>query len=288
MDLLNQWLIDFMKEAITSIIGAFSDFFLASLDVLQTESALSPAAAFNSVLADAMRALSEALLPVASVLLSFQMCQEIMEMASEKNHMAEFDGSRIFMMVLRTGATVELVRNSFSICMAVYEAGGQLARSAILAGGGALGASIPAIGEELAAGIADDAGEALLCLVLAILAWVSSFAAVVVIYLVVWSRVAMMLIYTAAAPLPFATLLNRGWPGQIGQNYLKNVFSYALQGFLMSACVFAYGAILQAMEESILSQPPGMAISMLIGSMYACVVSLATSHKLAKSIFAAS
>jgi hypothetical protein len=252
---------------------------------LSTEVSANPANLSAAVISIVETVSANVITPVAGVFLAYAMASEIMALVMEKNNMAEFDLSHLFWILIKTSLSVLLVSYSFDICMGLVEAGNSLVTKAISAGSGELQSTLPNLGAEIAAGLEDDLGQALLCFILAVIAWVSAFAALIIINLVVWTRILMLMIYISIAPLPFATLLSKDWLGQIGQNYLKNLFSYALQGFLMVVCVLIYGAVGAMLETRIMAQPPTQAIAMIIASMYVCVATLAGCHKLAKSIF---
>ena len=49
---------------------------------------------------------------------------------------------------------------------------------------------------------------------------------------------------TSVAPIPMATMANREW-GQMGQNYLRTLFSLGFQAFLIMVCVAIYAVLVQ-------------------------------------------
>jgi hypothetical protein len=289
MDLIAHWIIDyFLAPSILSTLNAFEEFFRASLHALETEVGASPYD-FSAAMVAILRTVSEDVIaPAAGVLLTYLFCYEIISLAMEKNNMVEFELSQLFWVVVRTAVAILLVNSSFDIAMAIVEYGGELAKGAIGAGSGTLATSLPSLGATVVDSIGDDLGQAILCMLLSIIAWLASFFALAAIYLVVWSRLVMIMIYVSIAPLPFSTLMSKTWLGQIGQNYLKNMMSYALQGVLMVVLVLVYGSLGSMIEGKIMSQPPSQAIILVVSSMYCCVMALMGCHKLAKSIFAAS
>ncbi len=64
---------------------------------------------------------------------------------------------------------------------------------------------------------------------------ITKLASIIVI-IIVTSRMIEIYIYCSISPLPFATLTNREW-GNVGQNFLKNLFALAFQAFAMMLCL---------------------------------------------------
>ncbi|MDR1640683.1 MAG: hypothetical protein LBT59_13390 [Clostridiales bacterium] len=289
MDLIAKWIIEiFFAPSIKNLLDQFEEFFRESMRAIETEVGASPYE-FSSTMVSILRTVStDVVAPAAGVLLTYLFCYEIISLAMEKNNMVEFELSQLFWVVVRTAVAILLVNSSFDIAIAMIEFGSDLADKTIGSGAGSLFLSLPELGDAVVDSIGDDVGQAIFCFILSTLAWLASFFALAAIYLVVWSRLVMIMIYVSIAPLPFSTLMSKTWLGQIGQNYLKNLMSYALQGMLMVVCVLVYGSLGSMLESKIISQPPGQAIILMVSSMYCCVLALMGCHKLAKSIFAAS
>ena len=64
----------------------------------------------------------------------------------------------------------------------------------------------------------------------------------IVIMVVLYGRMIEVYLYISAAPVPFATFLNREW-GSVGNNYLKGIIALAFQGFFIMVCVAVYAAL---------------------------------------------
>ena len=58
-----------------------------------------------------------------------------------------------------------------------------------------------------------------------------------------------MYLVTSVAPIPMATMANREW-GQMGQNYLRTLFSLGFQAFLIMVCVAIYAVLVQNIGTS--------------------------------------
>ncbi|MDR1541538.1 MAG: hypothetical protein LBU32_26805 [Clostridiales bacterium] len=318
MQVVQNWLLkDVLEPAILGLLEDFVQNFVRSLNVLALEIGKSPSD-FSPIAVGALNTISEAAIkPIAMVLLTYVFCYEIIGMLIEKNNMAEIDAKNLFVLIFKTAVSIELINNSFKITMAFFDLGkwavdkalGSLASNEAIRFG-----NLP---ETVIASIDGDIGKAVMALVMSLLAWIACWVAVILIYLIAWSRLVMILIFASAAPLPFATMMNREWLGQIGQNYFKNLLAYSLQGVLMVVCLVVYGAVVSTVNNSIenpdsaapiiasvsaeSSEPladgdapavsatnPAYTISLLLVCIFVTVKALMSCLSLAKSIFGAS
>lgn len=71
----------------------------------------------------------------------------------------------------------------------------------------------------------------------------------IVIMVVLYGRMVEIYLYTSAAPVPFATMMNREW-GSIGTNYLRGLFALSFQGFFMIVCVGIYAVLVRSLAVS--------------------------------------
>lgn len=283
---IGQWLSDrFFIPIIEWCLKGFMDVFSASLNVLQTEVTKTPVQ-FSPQIVNSLRAISTSvIMPIAGIILAYVFCYELINMLLEKNNMADFDTLNLFKAIFKTFLAILLVSNCFDITLAFFDVGQQMIS-------GITPASINLSMDTLTASIVAEAqasfGMALVYMLLSIIIWLVGAVAVCLIYLIAWSRIITILIYISVAPIPFATLMNKDWIGGIGQNYIKNLMAYALQGFLMMVCMMIYGGLLVGIEPIISNAGnPFIGSALILVAMFVCIKALMSCLHLAKSVFGA-
>ena len=73
---------------------------------------------------------------------------------------------------------------------------------------------------------------------------ICTWAITICIFIVIYGRMIEVYLVTSVAPIPMATMANREW-GQMGQNYLRTLFSLGFQAFLIMVCVAIYAVLVQ-------------------------------------------
>ena len=101
------------------------------------------------------------------------------------------------------------------------------------------------------------------------------------ILVVVFGRMIEIYLVTSVAPIPMATMMNKE-SGQMGQNYLRNLFALAFQAFLIIVCVAIYAALV---ENITVTDDISYAIWTCMGYTVLLCFSLFKTGSLAKSIF---
>ena len=112
-----------------------------------------------------------------------------------------------------------------------------------------------------------------------IIAWILSIC----IFITVYGRMIEIYMVTSVAPIPMATMANREW-GQMGQNYLRNLFALGFQAFLIMVCVSIYAALVQSIS---IEGDVTAALWTCIGYTVLLCFTLFKSSSVAKSVFSA-
>lgn len=277
------------------MVEVFFAFFNASLNIIVTEVGMTPLD-FSPAIVNTLQTISNStILPLAGILLTYIFCYEMINMLTEKNNMAEVELQNIFWLVGRTAIAIILITNCFTITLAFFDVAQHLVNQA---------ATHVAPGGGIPANMADDVfiafynavycttdsiyqiGIAIGLAVIMVIALLMGLVMVGLIYLVVWSRIVMILLYVSVAALPFATLMAKDWLGHIGQNFLKNLMALTLQGFLMVIVMIIYAGIVMSAAD-FLADGPILGMILILVCMGVCVKALMSCLSLAKSIFGA-
>lgn len=285
MNVINEWLIELFLKGINSSLKGFVSIFEASVSVLKEKVGLIPG---DFSVLTTLRSLSDSvILPIAGLILTYIFIKKIIDMLLEKNNMSSLEIIQLYKLFIETFLMILLITNSWEITLAFFDVGQHLVHQAsgfTAAPGIAIDTS--AIFEAIKIGIGNNFGTAVLMFITSLISYLVGVVAVVMIYIIAYSRIVMILIYISVAPLPFATLLNKDWIGGIGQNYLKNLGALAIQGFLMIVVLIIYSGISSEIISSMGSDPLQSMILISV-SLWVCVKSLMSCLTLAKSIFQA-
>lgn len=187
-----------------------------------------------------------AILPVAGVILAGVLTYELVQILIERNNNTDFDIVVIYKWLFKAAICVTLLTSVFAIVGGIFE----IAQAAILEAGVAIVAADP-----LSAGSLDDVRAVLenetlhsigSLMAIAIQMFMLPFIfhlMRIVIWVVILGRFVEIYLAIAIAPIPFATFANREW-ASIGQNYVKTLAAYGLQGMLIMICVGIYAVLM--------------------------------------------
>ena len=193
---------------------------------------------------------SNVMMPIAGMILSLVLCYELISMITSANNLQTIDTWIFFKFAFKGGIAVYLLSHTFDIAMAVFDVSQHLVSRAA-------GVISHDTNIDISAAIATldatmetmELGE---LLTLAVETFFLRFALKllsIVIMVVLYGRMVEIYLYTSAAPVPFATMMNREW-GSIGTNYLRGLFALGFQGFFMMVCVGIYGVLVRNLAVS--------------------------------------
>ena len=184
---------------------------------------------WNAAIFNMVQNLSEnVMVPIAGVILAIVMTLELIQMIVERNNFHnDVDTFQFFKWAFKTAGAVLIVTNTWNIVMAVFDLGHEIIvdSAGIVIGDTSIDMSLflTDLESKLAAmsiggllGLWMQSGVVKLCMgILQICILVVVFGRMIEIYLV-----------TSVAPIPMATMMNKE-SGQMGQNYLRNLFALA-------------------------------------------------------------
>lgn len=190
------------------------------------------------------------IVPIAGLIITFVLCYELITMVTQKNNFHEFETFNIFLWIFKAYVAIYLVTNTFNITMAVFDVGQHVVNNAagVISGNTAVDAS-EAITRIVDALEDMEIGELFLLSMETLLISITMRILSIIILVILYGRMIEIYLYTSIAPIPFATMTNKEW-GNIGNNYLKDLFALAFQGFFMMVCVGIYAVLVSAMTIS--------------------------------------
>jgi hypothetical protein len=125
--------------------------------------------------------------------------------------------------------------------------------------------------------------------ILGLIMYLIIIAMTIIAYVVIINRLLEMILYSAVAPIPFATFMNSEF-GQIGKNFIKGLCALALQGFFIVFIVALYQMMMISQFQGLATAAntePGQFMADLIICMVLSVVLIMMMLKtsaLAKSV----
>ena len=120
-DAIQEWFQELLIDGIISNLTGMFDTLNAKVGEIAGEVGMTPSA-WNSGIFNMVRNLSETVIvPIASIVLTFVMCYELIQLIIEKNNLHDFDTWIFFKWIFKTFCAVLIVTNTWNIVMAVFD-----------------------------------------------------------------------------------------------------------------------------------------------------------------------
>lgn len=186
--------------------------------------------------------------PIAGVILTFVMCVELIQMVVDRNSMHDFETFTLFKWAFKTFCSVLIVTNTWNIVMGVFE----VAQSVVSRASGLIVADtsldLGTVVTDMEARLMEmEVGPLFGLWFQSMLMGMVSWALTICIFVIVYGRMIEIYLVTSIAPIPMATMMNRGW-GQMGQNYLRSLFALGFQAVLIVVCVAIYAVLVRTIS----------------------------------------
>ena len=249
-DSIIEWLNEILISGILSNLSGLFDATNAQVGAIAGQISQTPQE-WNSSVFSMIQTLSQTvILPIAGIILTFVATIELIQMIVDRNNLHEVDTWMFFRWVFKTACAVLIVANTWNIVMAVFD----VAQSVINSSGNLI-TSDTAV--DMASAAADveaqlkelDTGQLLGLWFQSLLAGTMTWIIAIAIFVVVYGRMIEIYLTVSLAPIPMATMVNRGG-GQMGHNYLRSLFALAFQAFLIMVCVAIYAVLIQSISVS--------------------------------------
>ena len=238
---------------------------------------------WNGNIFSMIRSLSETvIIPIAGMIITFVLCYELITMITEKNNLHEGDTFSFFKYFLKMWVAVFLVSHTFDITMAIFDVAQRVVSAASALIRGNTYVDIHQVLAAMIAGLQDKGIAELAALSMETLLVSNAMKLFsVLITVILYGRMIEIFLTCSVAPIPFATLTNREW-GQMGNNYIRNLFALGFQGFFMMVCVAIYAVLVQSI---ILTDNIHASIFQIAAYTVLLCFSLFKTGSLSKSIF---
>lgn len=280
---IEDWFREILTEGITTNLTGLFDQVNEKVGEIAGQVGSTPQN-WNTAIFNMVHNLSEnVMVPIAGVILAIVMTLELIQMIVDRNNFHnDVDTFQFFKWAFKTAGAVLIVTNTWDIVMAVFDLGHEIIveSAGVVIGDTSIDMTdfITDLEDNLEAmsigsliGLWMQSGIVKICMgILQICILVVVFGRMIEIYLV-----------TSVAPIPMATMMNKE-SGQMGQNYLRNLFALAFQAFLIIVCVAIYAALV---ENITVTDDISYAIWTCMGYTVLLCFSLFKTGSLAKSIF---
>lgn len=179
-------------------------------------------------------------LPVAGVMFTYVVVNDLIEMLTAQNNMHEHTPQDLFKWIFKTAIGISLISNSFTISNAIIEVGAVMVRQAI---------PYADVGEVALMTFEADAtlmemtisGLLMIIISLAFTLLVTALG-IIVVHLFIIARFFEIYMYLAVSPIPFSTLMS-GQLNHTGITYLKNLIALAIQAVIILVSFSIYSTV---------------------------------------------
>ncbi|MDO4191925.1 MAG: CD0415/CD1112 family protein [Erysipelotrichaceae bacterium] len=220
------------------------------------------------------------ILPVAGLILTYSFVYNMIALMTERNHMAEIEWFHLFKELFKTACCVMLVTNCFTITMAFFDLGTWLVNTA----GGNVTVFLDKGSIVDALTSTTDFGPALANVLFSFVACFIILICAGLILATIWSRLISIYILIALAPIPMATFMQSEWIGAIGQNFIKTLLGYALQGLVIYVLVRIMGMLFSAVAPTIIGTGDITGLVKIVVLTGVCTGTILRSLSLSKSV----
>ena len=257
---INDWLKEMLVSGIMQNLSNTFDNVNTEVGKIATEVGTSPANFAPGVFTMIQNISETVIMPIAGIILTFIACYELIQLVISHNNLANFETWIFFKWIFKTFIAVELITNTFTICMAVFD----VAQHVVSQSAGLISGSTSVDASTLAAMKTTlEAMEVMPLFSVFLQSFIVQFLVYllsIAIFVIVYGRMIEIYLMVSLAPIPFATFGNKE-QSMMGQNYVRSLFALGFQGFLIMVCVGIYAVLIQSITFS----------SDIIGSLWGIV-----------------
>ena len=277
-----EWIREFLISLVNHNLSAMFTDVNERVGTIAAEVGKTPQA-WNGSIYSLIRSLSSnVMMPIGGMIISLVLCYELISMVTASNNLQTIDTWVFFKFAFKGGIAVYLLSHTFDMTMAVFDVSQHIVNraSGVISGETSIDISSTIAAMDTAME-SMEVGELLALTIETFFLGLCLRIMSVLIMVVLYGRMVEIYAYTSAAPIPFATMVNREW-GNIGTNYLRGLFALGFQGFFMMVCVGIYAALVHSMAVS--ADPHSALFSIAAYTVLLCF-SLFKTGSLAKSVF---
>ena len=246
---INDWLKEMLVSGIMDSLTSMFDELNSKVGDVATQVGTSPAS-FSPGIFSMIQNISETvIMPIAGIILTFIACYELIQLVISYNNLANFETWIFFKWIFKTFVAVELITNTFTITMAVFDVAQHVITQSggIIAGSTAIDASTLATMQTTLEAM--DVMPLFAVFLQTFIVRTLTQILGIIIFVIVYGRMIEIYLMVSMAPIPFATFGNRE-QSMMGQTYLRSLFALGFQGFLIMICVGIYAVLIQSITFS--------------------------------------
>ncbi len=283
-DKLTDWVRELIIHGIMGVLLEIFDTINFRVGEIATEVGKTPSSWHGGVYSMIENLSETVILPIAGLILTYVMVQELISMIVDRNNFHDFPPSDIFKWIFKTSVAVMLVSNVFPITMAIFD----VSQSIVSSSSGMIMADtridpLTFYSDMWDVLEAQEIGTLLMIFVQCLLLGIGMDILSICVFIVIYGRMIEIYMVTSLAPIPFATLTSKE-QGSVGQNYIKCLIALGLQAFLIMVCVGIYAVLIQTLAYDISPTKPMDTIWTVLGYTVLLVFSLFKTGSLAKSV----
>lgn len=237
-----QGLWDTVENLFSWTQGIQADYIIKSRDLVTQSPRNWNATAFYFV----QRVANNAIIPIAGCIITFVFCWQIISMVQESNQMHNIKPETMLLLMIKLIICLIVCSKSFKIVNGLFELAStavkKISLNEIKSIDGEDFATILGYNRELADYTFSMCGIMLMYVLITFLAVLVTYVISITIYIRVNMWYMSLLVYASAAPLPFATFMNKEW-GQVGTNYTRKMLAMSFEGFFMLVIFGIYNAM---------------------------------------------
>ena len=246
---INDWLKEMLVSGIMDSLTSMFDDLNSKVGDVATQVGTSPAD-FSPGIFSMIQNISETvIMPIAGIILTFIACYELIQLVISHNNLANFETWIFFKWIFKTFVAVELITNTFTITMAVFDVAQHVITQSggIIAGSTAIDASTLATMQTTLEAM--DVMPLFAVFLQTFIVRTLTQILGIIIFVIVYGRMIEIYLMVSMAPIPFATFGNKE-QSMMGQNYMRSLFALGFQGFLIMICMGIYAVLIQSITFS--------------------------------------
>lgn len=233
------------------------------------------------------------IVPIAGFILCIVVIHDLLQAVMGGNNFRDFDDSIFIKWILKTFCGILLISNVFDITTAIFAFGTQAVANGLSTifptGTGLISSDLIDSADFHTSLISLDVGTLVVTLIISFVILIVTFVLLGAIIIVLASRIIEVFMYLSISPIPMATMMNNDW-GQIGKNWLRNIFALAFQGFFIVVALAIFKALFTNALTTMMSGESGdviMTMAILLGFIVAFIFTIFRSSSISKSVFSA-
>lgn len=249
-DSITDWLKEILISGIVSNLSGMFDSTNEQVGNIVGQVGMTPQS-WNSGIFSMIQNLSNTvILPIAGAILAIVMTLELIQLITDRNNLNDVDTWMFFKWVFKSACAVVIVTHTWDIVMGIFDASQSVVSSAAGVIVGQTNIDISSVVGGLESRLNEmDLGPLFGLWFQSLFVGLCTWAITICIFIITYGRMIEVFLVTSVAPIPMATMVNREW-SQMGQNYLRTLFSLGFQAFLIVVCVAIYSVLVQNISVS--------------------------------------